>query len=32
LSAFGVVMFTLLIVLVAIAQKISRRYGIQEQV
>ena len=32
LSAFGVVMFTLLIVLVTVAQKISRRYGIQEQV
>jgi len=32
LSAFGVVMFTLLIVLVSIAQKISSRYGIQERV
>jgi ABC-type Fe3+ transport system permease subunit len=32
LSAFGVVMFTLLIALVAVAQKISRRYGIQEGV
>ena len=32
LSAFGVVMFTLLIVLVTIAQKISSRYGIQERV
>ena len=32
LSAFGVVMFTLLIALVAVAQKISARYGIQEQV
>jgi len=32
LSAFGVVMFTLLIVLVTIAQKISARYGIQERV
>jgi iron(III) transport system permease protein len=31
LSAFGVVMFTLLIVLVTIAQKISSRYGIQER-
>jgi iron(III) transport system permease protein len=31
LSAFGVVMFTLLIVLVSIAQKISSRYGIQER-
>jgi iron(III) transport system permease protein len=32
LSAFGVVMFTLLIVLVTIAQKVSARYGIQERV
>ena len=32
LSAFGVVMFTMLIVLVSIAQKISSRYGIQERV
>jgi iron(III) transport system permease protein len=32
LSAFGVVMFTLLIVLVSVAQKISSRYGIQERV
>jgi iron(III) transport system permease protein len=32
LSAFGVVMFTLLIILVTIAQKISARYGIQERV
>jgi hypothetical protein len=32
LSAFGVVMFTILIVLVSIAQKISKRYGIQEQI
>jgi iron(III) transport system permease protein len=32
LSAFGVVMFTLLIILVSIAQKISSRYGIQERV
>ncbi len=32
LSAFGVVMFSLLIVLVSIAQKISSRYGIQERV
>jgi iron(III) transport system permease protein len=32
LSAFGVVMFSLLIVLVTIAQKISSRYGIQERV
>jgi iron(III) transport system permease protein len=31
LSAFGVVMFTLLIALVTIAQKISARYGIQER-
>jgi iron(III) transport system permease protein len=31
LSAFGVVMFILLIVLVTIAQKISSRYGIQER-
>ncbi len=32
LSAFGVIMFTILIVLVSIAQKISARYGIQERV
>jgi iron(III) transport system permease protein len=32
LSAFGVVVFTLLIVLVTLAQKISARYGIQERV
>jgi iron(III) transport system permease protein len=32
LSAFGVVMFTLLIVLVSITQKISKRFGIQEQI
>ena len=32
LSAFGVVMFTLLIALVTIAQKISARYGIQERI
>jgi iron(III) transport system permease protein len=32
LSAFGVLMFTILIVLVSIAQKISARYGIQERV
>jgi iron(III) transport system permease protein len=32
LSAFGVVMFTVLIVLVSIAQRISARYGIQERV
>jgi ABC-type Fe3+ transport system permease subunit len=32
LSAFGVIMFSILIVLVAIAQKISARYGIQERV
>jgi iron(III) transport system permease protein len=31
LSAFGVLMFTILIVLVAIAQNISARYGIQER-
>jgi iron(III) transport system permease protein len=31
LSAFGVIMFTLLIILVSIAQKISARYGIQER-
>lgn len=31
LSAFGVVMFTILIVLVLIAQKISSRFGIREQ-
>jgi len=32
LSAFGVIMFSILIVLVATAQKISARYGIQERV
>ena len=32
LSAFGVLMFTILIVLVSVAQKISARYGIQERV
>jgi iron(III) transport system permease protein len=32
LSAFGVLMFVILIVLVSIAQKISVRYGIQERV
>ncbi len=32
LSAFGVLMFTILIVLVSIAQRISARYGIQERV
>jgi iron(III) transport system permease protein len=32
LSAFGVVMFTVLIVLVSIAQRISARYGIQERI
>ena len=32
LSAFGVVMFTILIALVSIAQKVSARYGIQERV
>jgi len=32
LSAFGVIMFTLLIILVSFAQKISARYGIQERV
>ncbi len=32
LSAFGVVMFTVLIILVSVAQKISARYGIQERV
>ena len=31
LSAFGVLMFTILILLVSIAQKISARYGIQER-
>src|SRR6267142_1189413 len=31
LSAFGVLMFTILIILVSIAQKISARYGIQER-
>jgi iron(III) transport system permease protein len=32
LSAFGVVMFTILIMLVSIAQKVSARYGIQERI
>ncbi len=32
LSAFGVVMFTILIVLVSIAQKVSARFGVQEQI
>jgi iron(III) transport system permease protein len=32
LSAFGVVIFLLLIVLVAVSHAISRRYGIREQV
>ncbi|HEX7231120.1 MAG TPA: iron ABC transporter permease [Candidatus Binatia bacterium] len=32
LSAFGVIMFSILIVLVVTAQKISARYGIQERV
>jgi len=32
LSAFGVVMFTILIALVSIAQKVSARYGIQERI
>ena len=32
LSAFGVLMFTILIILVSIAQKISARYGIQERI
>ncbi|MBI2535030.1 MAG: iron ABC transporter permease [Deltaproteobacteria bacterium] len=32
LSAFGVVMFTILIALVSIAQKLSARFGIQEQI
>lgn len=32
LSAFGVVMFTILIILVSIAQKVSAKFGIQEQV
>jgi len=32
LSAFGVLMFTLLIILVFISHKISQRYGIREQV
>jgi hypothetical protein len=31
LSAFGVLMFMVLIVLVYISHKISQRYGIQEQ-
>jgi len=31
LSAFGVIMFTLLIVLGTIAQKISKRFGVKEQ-
>jgi len=32
LSAFGVAMFTILIALVSIAQKLSARFGVQEQV
>ncbi len=32
ISAFGVLMFTLLIVLVVISHLISRHYGIKEQV
>lgn len=32
LSAFGVVMFTILIALVSIAQKLSARFGVQEQI
>jgi len=32
LSAFGVLMFTILIILVSIAQNVSARYGIQERV
>jgi iron(III) transport system permease protein len=32
LSAFGVVMFTILIALVSIAQKVSARFGIQERI
>jgi iron(III) transport system permease protein len=32
LSAFGVLMFSILIILVSIAQKISARYGIQERI
>jgi ABC-type Fe3+ transport system permease subunit len=31
LSAFGVLMFVLLIVLVSIAQKISKRFGVREE-
>jgi hypothetical protein len=31
LSAFGVLMFMVLIVLVYVSHKISQRYGIQEQ-
>ncbi|TAK10103.1 ABC transporter permease subunit, partial [bacterium] len=32
LSAFGVLMFTLLIVLVSISQIIGKRFGVQEQI
>ena len=32
LSAFGVAMFTILILLVSIAQKISARFGIQARI
>jgi iron(III) transport system permease protein len=32
LSAFGVVMFTILIALVSIAQKVSAKFGVQEQI
>jgi ABC-type Fe3+ transport system permease subunit len=31
LSAFGVMLFALLIVLVALAQSISKRFGVREQ-
>ena len=32
LSAFGVLIFLLLIILVSISQKIGKRYGIREQI
>jgi len=32
LSAFGVLIFALLIVLVSLGQTISKRFGVQEQV
>ncbi len=31
LSAFGVIMFMVLLVIVLISHRVSRRYGVQEQ-